>query len=70
LVLEATDIKKARSSTQRARCGKTLLTHRPQPPCCWKAKGLFMTAPGVEVTASTCVPGSNFLPWRFSSSGL
>ena len=41
-------------------------------PCRAQANGLFMTAPGVLMLASTRfpAPGSNGWPWRASSRGL
>ncbi len=70
LVFELKAIRNARSSTQVAISGNTLLTHRPHSPYCLNGNGLFIRLPGALVGASTWLPGSNCWPWRRSSSGL
>src|SRR5688572_19704467 len=41
-------MRNARSSTQVAKCGKAVLTHRPDWPCCANSNGLRMMLPGCD----------------------
>ena len=68
------DIRKARSSTQPARCGKTLLTQRPHWPCCLNSKGLLSTlksaAELVTDSSLTLPPGVELLAVELCELGL
>jgi hypothetical protein len=54
---------KAMSSTQVARCGRSLI-HFPDCPYCFP-HGLCMQAPGLPETARLFSPGSKGIPLRW-----
>src|SRR5579884_673267 len=71
LVSVKQECRKARSSTWRARLGKISGTHVPDRPCCFQAKGDFISGPTWSAKKPVVLSKSlSSWPSRLASSGL